>query len=106
MSRCPHRYLLGLPRGDRQVFLSWRLLPSDAPDTPFHVERRDGGSWTRVTEEPVSDGTSYLELAPAPTSQAYRVVGADGFRPSWSRSTRERPRACWRWTVPSIRRIG
>jgi rhamnogalacturonan endolyase len=78
MSPCQYRFLLGLPRGDRQVFLSWRLLASDAPDTPFHVERQDSGTWTRVTTEPVIDATNYLHSAPAPGVQTYRVVTADG----------------------------
>jgi rhamnogalacturonan endolyase len=60
------------------VFLSWRLLASDAPDAVFHVERRDGAAWTRVSARPIIDATSYLDSAPAPAMQSYRVVTADG----------------------------
>jgi len=73
-----HRYLLALPRGDRQVFLSWRLLASDAPDAPFHVERLDRGAWTRVTEAPIVDSTTTLVHAADGGLQRYRVTGPDG----------------------------
>src|SRR5262249_33440079 len=73
-----HRYLLALPRGSRKVFLSWRLLASDAPDTPFFVERRDGETWQRITPAPIVGGTSLLDQAPAPGRWAYRVVTVDG----------------------------
>jgi hypothetical protein len=35
-----HRFLVRLPRGDRRVFLSWRLLADDAPDVLIHGRRR------------------------------------------------------------------
>ena len=73
-----HRYLVALPRGDRQVFLSWRLLSSDAPDTPFHVERRTNGDWQRVTPDPVLDSTNFLDLAPDAGACTYRVLALDG----------------------------
>jgi rhamnogalacturonan endolyase len=73
-----HRYLLALPRGDRQVFLSWRLLASDAPDAPFHVERLDRGAWTRVTEAPIVESTTALVHAPDGGLQRYRIAGPDG----------------------------
>lgn len=72
-----HRHLLALPRGNRQVFLSWRLLPSDAPDAPFHVERGRGGAWERVSTAPVTDSTTYVDQAPAAEPYAYRVVTGD-----------------------------
>jgi rhamnogalacturonan lyase-like protein len=77
MATTQHRYLLALPRGDRTVFLSWRLLASDAPDAPFHVERREGGTWQRVTAAPVVDSTSCLDQVPSARTWAYRVVAAD-----------------------------
>ena len=52
-----HRYLVALPRGDRKVFLAWRLLASDQPDAPFHVERRSGDAWQRLTPDPILDST-------------------------------------------------
>ena len=75
-----HRYLAALPRGDEQVFLSWRLLDGDRPDVGFHVERRpaSGGAWTRVTPETVVDSTGFLDRTPRPGAWAYRVVSTDG----------------------------
>lgn len=37
-----YRFLVALPQGERRVFLAWRLLAEDAPETPFHIERRRG----------------------------------------------------------------
>lgn len=87
--RPQHRHLVGLPRGDRRVFLSWRLLASDAPQTPFHVERQEGaahggsaaareGEWRRVTPAPILDSTNFLDQTPHPGTYAYRVVTPDG----------------------------
>ncbi|MBT5828636.1 MAG: hypothetical protein HOH77_00465, partial [Candidatus Latescibacteria bacterium] len=56
-----HRYLVALPRGNQQVFLSWRLLASDAPDASFFIERLDDTTWTRVHQTPVVDTTSFLD---------------------------------------------
>jgi len=72
------RYLVGLPRGNRRVFLGWRLLSSDAPDTPFYVERGRGGKWQRISAEPIMDSTNYLDTAPAAAEYEYRIATPDG----------------------------
>ncbi len=72
------RFLVGLPRGEQSIFLSWRLLPTDRRDVPFHVERRVSGEWRRITPEPIRDATNYLDIAPEPGACVYRVVTADG----------------------------
>ncbi len=72
------RYLVALPRGERKVFLSWRLLSSDGDDTPFHVERRYGDGWQRVTAEAVVGSTNFLDETPEATEYEYRVVVSDG----------------------------
>ena len=72
------RYLVALPRGDRKVSLSWRLLAGDAPDAPFHVERRGNGEWDRVTSKPVVDSTNFLDETPEAADYDYRVVAEDG----------------------------
>lgn len=64
-----HRFLLGLPRIGGVVHLSWRLLPSDAPDVVFHVER-DGEP---ITDEPISDSTNWLDSPPGGGKRRYRV---------------------------------
>jgi len=74
------RYLAALPRGGGKVFLSWRLLRTDRPDEPFHVERRrvGGRNWRRVTSEPVTDSTNFLDRPSRTGPWAYRVVSGDG----------------------------
>ena len=73
-----HRFLAALPRGNGRVFLSWRLLPSDAGAEPFHVERGCGGPWERVTSSPVIDSTSFQDLTPHPGAYDYRVIDGSG----------------------------
>jgi len=73
-----HRHLAALPRGDSRVFLSWRLLSSDAPREPFHVERGRGGSWERATSSPITDSTNLLDTTPDLDSYDYRVVDSSG----------------------------
>jgi len=72
------RYLVALPRGERRVFLSWRLLPSDQPDTAFHVERRHGKQWQQTTVEPIVDSTNFLDQTPEAAEFEYRIVTLDG----------------------------
>lgn len=69
-----HRFLVGLPQGDGAVSLAWRLLPSDAPDAAFHVER-DG---QRVTTQPITGSTTYIDLSAAGGMQRYRVRAVGG----------------------------
>ena len=69
-----HRWLAALPRGNGNVYLSWRLLASDAPDEPFHIERRRDGSWERASIDPITDSTNALDATPEPKVYEYRVV--------------------------------
>ncbi len=40
---------------EQGVFLSWRWLTEDSPDTTFHIFRRqEGQEWNRVTDRPLS----------------------------------------------------
>ena len=78
MSRNIHRYLVALPRGNRQVYLAWRLLASDAPNKPFYIERRRGEAWQRVTTDPILDSTNYLDTTPEAAEYEYRIVTPDG----------------------------
>ena len=81
-----YRFLVALPRGERRIFLAWRLLAQDAPDTPFHVERRRGSGedWVRITAEPIVDSTSFLNETPEEKAYEYRVVAltSGALRPS------------------------
>ena len=80
MSLTTHRFLSALPRGDRQIYLTWRLLADDAPDAPFHVERRrgTGEEWQRLTQAPIVESTNYLDYAPESESYEYRVIQQNG----------------------------
>jgi hypothetical protein len=78
MTKQEHRFLVALPRGEGRVFVAWRLLATDRPDAPFHVERRADGAWERVTDQPVVDGTNLLDRAPLPRVYEYRVVAVGG----------------------------
>ncbi len=69
-----YRYLLALPRGGRKVFLSWRLLETDAPDTPFHIERQENNIWERITHNPITDSTNFLDKTPSSSIYKYRVI--------------------------------
>ncbi|MGQ9607814.1 MAG: rhamnogalacturonan lyase family protein [bacterium] len=69
-----YRYLLALPRGDRKVFLSWRLLDTDTPDTHFHIERQESGIWKRINTQPVTDSTNFLDITPYDDVYKYRIV--------------------------------
>jgi len=73
-----HRYLLALPRGNRDVMLSWRLLDVDTPDTPFHVERKENGIWKYLTSTPITDSASFLDKTPFDAVYEYRVVAVKG----------------------------
>ena len=80
MSETKQRYLVALPRGEGAVFLAWRLLATDAPDTPFLVERRlpEAGTWQPVTTGPITASTNYLDQAPTADRYQYRVKAVDG----------------------------
>jgi hypothetical protein len=79
-----HRYLLGLPRGRGRVFLSWRLLSSDALDSGFHVERRRAGAkWARATSSPVLDSTTFVDTPPERGAWQYRIATEGGGGSEW-----------------------
>ncbi|MBN1640819.1 MAG: hypothetical protein JXA09_06265, partial [Anaerolineae bacterium] len=82
MSAAQHvyRHLEALPRGGCAVALSWRLLPTDRPDAPFTVERREGsaGPWVPVSAGPICEATSALDHTPRAATYAYRVREQDG----------------------------
>ena len=70
-----HRYLTALPRGKNQVYLSWRLFSTDAPDTPFQVERRrPHDTWRQITETPVTRSTDFQDQTPEAAEYEYRIL--------------------------------
>ncbi len=69
------RYMVALPRGNRNVFLSWRLLGDDLPDLGFDVERREtGGQWEVVSRARVTNSTNFLDRTPHERKYEYRVA--------------------------------
>lgn len=70
------RFLTGLPRGNNQVYLSWRLLASDTLDTPFHIERRQpGGDWQLLTNgTPILTSTDFVDTVFDNGVFEYRVL--------------------------------
>jgi rhamnogalacturonan endolyase len=66
------RGLVALYKGnDRGVFLSWRLLGHESPDTGFNVYRQTAnGSPVKLNEAPLAEGTNYLDEHP-PLGKAF-----------------------------------
>ena len=117
--RRSQRRLIAANAGDRKVFLSWNLLPGDAPNTGFHVYRTQyrHAAGERLTTEPITDSTNFLDSSPPgpratqhtrgegpdqPDGEArayYRVraVGADG---------KEGPPSEWSGVEPAEKKSG
>ena len=81
MSQPIDRFVTALPRGDRQVYLSWRLLGIDAPDEPFFVQRRQPqGDWRELNSSaPAITTTDFVDTLPAEADREdaryeYRVI--------------------------------
>ena len=77
------RRLVALPQGPGSVFLSWQLLPQDAPAVGFHIyrssRRQDAGF--RITPVPVTDATCWVDTGLRQGVLNYyrvRPVSADG----------------------------
>lgn len=60
---------------DKGVYLSWRLLESDAPDVSFHVYRQANGKTTRISRKPVAVTCDFTDNNP-PAGQATYWVEA------------------------------
>jgi outer membrane protein assembly factor BamB len=71
-----YRYLTALPQADQQIFLAWRLLASDLPQTAFQIAYRqgDGDPWQPATTQPIADSTNALIKLSQPTTYQFRVV--------------------------------
>lgn len=56
------RGLVALRRSDHSVFLSWRLLGTDPPDTAFHVYRSQATQKAvRVSDSPLTNATCFVD---------------------------------------------
>lgn len=83
-----YRYLVALPRGNRKVFLSWRLLKSDSPNAPFYMERLDVGGWKRINSEPITDSTTFIDDAPTAGEYEYRVLASENGESKFSETAK------------------
>ena len=72
------RHLAGIPRGEGQTYLSWRLLTTDKPDEPFSVERGQNGQWELATPSPITQSTDFTDQTPAHGVYDYRVIDGQG----------------------------
>jgi len=59
------RGLIARPTADHAIYLGWRLLTSDKPETAFNVYRRDGKDGAiRLNEKPVHSTTDFVDSSP------------------------------------------
>ena len=52
-------------RDGKGIYLSWRLLASDAPGTAFHVYREADGKARRLTKKPLTQTCDFMDVTPA-----------------------------------------
>lgn len=78
MPAIQNRHLLALPRGNGDVLLSWRLLPSDPANAAFFLEHMVNGTWRFPTDEAVVDSTTIRFPVDAEGPQQFRVIAPDG----------------------------
>jgi len=55
------RGVVAVHEGGNKVFVSWRLLATDAPDVAFNIYRVAGGSPLRLNKGPLLEGTNFLD---------------------------------------------
>ena len=68
------RGVVAIPNADGSVFISWRLLGTDATDTAFNIYRTSAGTAAKLNVEPITKGTHFTDAKPDLTkSNAYHV---------------------------------
>jgi rhamnogalacturonan endolyase len=95
------RRLIAQPAGDGAVYLGWQLLAQDAPGVGFHVYRstRRDVAGERLTAQPVSDSTNFLDPRPPAAPRLYYRVrpvlagGREGPPSEWAAVDPSRPRS-------------
>lgn len=78
MAESIDRHLLALPQGEGETYLSWRLLPTDAKEEGFRLERGQNGQWGTATSAPITLSTDLADKTPSPGVYDYRVIDAKG----------------------------
>lgn len=73
------RGLLALPIANNRVYIGWRLLANDPKDIAFHVYRRSGGAQAvRLTDQPLSKTTDFVDANPPQGQHEYFVRAVVG----------------------------
>ena len=78
MTQSIDRFLTALPRGNQQIYLSWRLLKQDMPSARFEVQRKQPqGTWETVSPNPITTSTDFVDTVPSDAIYEYRVLNND-----------------------------
>ncbi len=73
------RGLSARPVAEGKVYLSWRLLETDAQDVGFLIERRaENGSPVTLTAAPIRATTDFLDAAPPASAATYTLRTTKG----------------------------
>jgi hypothetical protein len=73
------RGLVAMQVAQGKAYVSWRLLDSDPAAVAFNVYRRQGGKATKLTQEPVTKTTDFLDThAPAEKASYFVRPVVDG----------------------------
>ncbi|HAA74743.1 TPA: hypothetical protein DCE37_06465 [Candidatus Latescibacteria bacterium] len=78
MPAIQNRHVVALPRGNKEVFLSWRLLKTDPANAAFFVEHMVNGTWRFPTDEAVVDATTIQFPVDDSGPQQFRIIAPDG----------------------------
>lgn len=62
---------------EKGVYLSWRLLESDAPDVGFHLYRSMKGKTQRLTKKPLTATCDFVDQTPFDGKASYWVCALD-----------------------------
>ena len=68
----------------KSIYLSWRLLASDAPTTSFHVYREANGKIRRLTSKPISQTCDFVDTTPSEQALYWVEAIVKGQKPTTS----------------------
>lgn len=71
-------------RDGKGIYLSWRLLASDAPGTAFHVYREADGKARRLTKKPLTQTCDFMDVTPAEKASYWVEALVGGKKPALS----------------------
>jgi len=71
-------------RDGKGIYLSWRLLASDAPGTAFHVYREADGKARRLTKKPLTQTCDFMDVTPAEKASYWVEALVRGKKPALS----------------------